>query len=150
LNPASDNPERICLVSAITVSLTYCSVDHFVNIVRVNAVHVSASRLERGIWFDYKNAILPFCENRLPPQTWTLTSTSHSLRCARKAIVTDKYLFLYTPNPVDNFFSQSSGHFTNYSPNRTSESFVQIIEGSNSGDGLIHCPDEQCVEDSSE
>ena len=38
--------------------------------------------------------------------------------------------------------SQSSGHFTNYSPHLISESFVPILAGSNSGEGLqvIHRP----------
>jgi len=64
--------------------------------------------------------------------------------------VTNKSLFLYTQNAVDYFFSQSSGHFTNHSPYPISESFVQIIAGPNSGDGLIYRPDEKCLEDSSE
>jgi len=64
--------------------------------------------------------------------------------------MTDKSLFLYTRNAVDYFFSQPSGHFTNHSPNLISESFVQIIAGSNLRDGLIHRPDEEYLEDSSE
>jgi len=64
--------------------------------------------------------------------------------------VAHKYLFLYTPNSVNYLFSQPSGYFTDDSSYCTSESLVPIIVDPSSGEGLIHRPNEQYAEDSSE